>query len=94
MVDGDLDAVEAIQRSSPEAAQWKSADYLNYQSWVAKFDNQIAGFLVVRQIAPDEAEVLNLPYPPWSAVTVSPGPFSPHSPTIRQKFTSKCANRT
>ncbi len=60
----DADAVLAIQRASPESAQWASGDYdlLNRPStfgWIAEQQERIAGFLILRQIL-DEAEILNL----------------------------------
>jgi len=56
----DLPSVAAIQRESPEAAQWPPADYLALDFWVADEGGQIAGFLVGRAVAGDERELLNL----------------------------------
>ena len=53
----DLAQIAAIQRSAPEAAQW---DCAGYELLVADSDRGLAGFLVWRTIAPDEAEILNL----------------------------------
>lgn len=56
----DLPAIAAIQAASPEASQWKPEDYLGYACWVA--DN--AAFIVTRQLAPGEHEILNLAVAP------------------------------
>ena len=61
---GDLEAVEAIQSASPEAAHWKATDYLQYQFTVAICGGTVAGFLVWRRVAEDEAELLNLAVAP------------------------------
>jgi [ribosomal protein S18]-alanine N-acetyltransferase len=60
---GDIDAILAIQRASPEIAQWAPGDYSRAAAgemagWVAEEKGQIAGFLVARRIASD-LEVLN-----------------------------------
>jgi len=59
----DLPAIAAIQQASPEAAHWDPADYLNYDLRVAVWQEEVAGFLVVRAIG-DEAEILNLAVAP------------------------------
>ncbi len=56
----DLVEVAAVQRRSPEAAQWNPADYLEHEFWVATVANRVAGFLVLRRLASDECEILNL----------------------------------
>jgi ribosomal-protein-alanine N-acetyltransferase len=56
----DLPAVAAIQAASPEAAQWHVADYLDHDFLVATVGNAVAGFAVLRRIAEDECEVLNI----------------------------------
>jgi len=61
---GDLDAVEAIQAASPEAARWPAAAYLAYEFTVAFSEGAVAGFLVWRRVAEDECEVLNLAVAP------------------------------
>ena len=53
----DLPAIAAIQAASPEASQWKPADYLSYTCLVT---NDLTAFLVTRQLAPGENEILNL----------------------------------
>jgi [ribosomal protein S18]-alanine N-acetyltransferase len=60
----DLAAIAAIQEASPEASQWDSASYLAYECSVATSDGRVLGFLVVRQIAADEREILNLAVDP------------------------------
>ena len=59
----DLDAIGRIQGSSPEAAQWNLGAYLEFECTVAII-GQVVGFLVVRQTAPDEREILNLAVDP------------------------------
>jgi ribosomal-protein-alanine N-acetyltransferase len=61
---GDLEAVEAIQRACPEAAQWRVADYLGQDFRVALVGNCVTGFLVLRNVAADEREILNLAVAP------------------------------
>ena len=61
---GDLEAVTAIQYCSPEAARWNPQDYLAYDFWIAAADGTVAGFLVLRRVAPDESEILNLAVSP------------------------------
>jgi ribosomal-protein-alanine N-acetyltransferase len=57
----DLDAVAAIQQSSPGAAVWNVADYLAQDFFcVAVEQNCIVGFVVARSVASDEREILNL----------------------------------
>lgn len=60
----DVAAIAAIQEASPEASQWDPASYLDYECSVAASGGRVAGFLVVRQIAPDEREILNLAVDP------------------------------
>jgi [ribosomal protein S18]-alanine N-acetyltransferase len=56
----DLAAIAAIQAASPEASQWAPAGYLDYDCLVAIEDDYVAGFLVSRQTAPGEREILNV----------------------------------
>lgn len=60
MAAADLPAVAAIQAAAPDAAQWNPADYLAYTATVAEVDGQAAAFLVTRETAPGEIEILNL----------------------------------
>jgi ribosomal-protein-alanine N-acetyltransferase len=56
----DLSAVAAIQAASPQASQWDPASYLEYDCLAAIEDDRVAGFLVSRQTAPGEREILNV----------------------------------
>jgi [ribosomal protein S18]-alanine N-acetyltransferase len=53
----DLAAIAEIQRASREAAAW---DPLDFDCNVAEEGGRVVGFLVTRQVAPDEREILNL----------------------------------
>ncbi len=53
----DRGAIAGIQRASREASSW---DSLEYPCVVAQENGKIVGFLVTRQIAPGESEILNL----------------------------------
>ncbi|HSR07501.1 MAG TPA: GNAT family N-acetyltransferase [Bryobacteraceae bacterium] len=59
----DLAAIAEIQARSPEASQWDPASYLDYDCVVAT-DPHVVGFLVTRQTAPGEREILNLAVDP------------------------------
>jgi ribosomal-protein-alanine N-acetyltransferase len=61
---GDLEALEAIERESPGSAGWAAEAYLGYDCRVAEQDGQVVAFLVVRRVAPDEAEILNVAVAP------------------------------
>ena len=56
----DLEEIAAIQAASPEAAQWKLADYAVFDLWVAVCENRVAGFLAARSLGDGECELLNL----------------------------------
>jgi [ribosomal protein S18]-alanine N-acetyltransferase len=60
----DLAAIAAIQEASPEASQWDPASYLDYECSVAASGGRVLGFLVVRQVAAEEREILNLAVDP------------------------------
>jgi ribosomal-protein-alanine N-acetyltransferase len=60
----DVAAIAVIQAASPEASQWEPASYLNYDCLVAVEDARVRGFLVSRQTAPGEREILNLAVDP------------------------------
>src|ERR1700733_3349952 len=60
----DLAVIAAIQATSPEAAQWSPADYLKHDCHVAEVKGCVAGFLVAREVAPGEREILNLAVDP------------------------------
>lgn len=61
---GDLAEIAAIQAASPETAQWDVAQYLQYDLRVALRQDRVAGFLVGRQVAEGERELLNLAVTP------------------------------
>jgi ribosomal-protein-alanine N-acetyltransferase len=56
----DVAAIATIQGASPEASQWEPASYLGYECLVATDGARVIGFLVARQTAADEREILNL----------------------------------
>jgi ribosomal protein S18 acetylase RimI-like enzyme len=56
----DIEQITAIQATAPEASQWQPRDYLTFQCQVATLDGQIAGFVVSRQVADGEREILNV----------------------------------
>ena len=60
---GDLLAVDKIQKSSPETAQWNSASFLDYDFHVAERNGAIAGFLITREVV-GEIEILNVAVDP------------------------------
>jgi ribosomal protein S18 acetylase RimI-like enzyme/glycosyltransferase involved in cell wall biosynthesis len=68
----DLPEIARIQGASAEASQWEVASYLQvelkYEAWVAVIarggKKQIVGFLVFRETAPGESEILNLAVDP------------------------------
>jgi len=66
----DVAAIAEIQAHSPEASQWDPASYLGYDCMIAtaapdaKGAARVLGFLVARQTAPDEREILNLAVEP------------------------------
>jgi ribosomal-protein-alanine N-acetyltransferase len=59
-VEADLDQVAVIQNESPEASQWNPSDYLQYNFRVAVHAGTVVGFIVLRKLAADECEILNL----------------------------------
>jgi ribosomal protein S18 acetylase RimI-like enzyme/glycosyltransferase involved in cell wall biosynthesis len=56
----DIPAISAIQATAQEASQWQASDYLAYDCQVAILDGRIAGFVVSRQVAEKEREILNI----------------------------------
>jgi ribosomal protein S18 acetylase RimI-like enzyme len=65
----DLEAITAIQNGAPDAAHWEASDYLQNDCTVAIQDaapdhGRILGFLLSRQNAPGEREILNLAVAP------------------------------
>lgn len=66
----DVDTVTAIQKASPELAQWIRRDYErvaqgDMTGWVAEDNGIVAGFIVARKLA-DEMEILNFAVAPES----------------------------
>jgi ribosomal-protein-alanine N-acetyltransferase len=58
--EGDLPHLDRIQHASPEAVLWEPHSYLSYDCRVAELGGRVAGFVVCRTLAADEAEVLSL----------------------------------
>jgi ribosomal-protein-alanine N-acetyltransferase len=56
----DLAEISAIQASAAEASQWQAQDYLAFDCRVALLEDRIAGFVVSRQVAEQEREILNV----------------------------------
>lgn len=59
----DLPAIRAIQEASPEASQWEPS-CVDESVLVAEEGAHVAGFLVWREVAPGESEILNLAVDP------------------------------
>jgi len=62
--ENDLPEVAAIQAVCPEAAQWDAVDYQRYDLILAVCEDRIVGFAVMRSLAMDESELLNLAVDP------------------------------
>jgi ribosomal-protein-alanine N-acetyltransferase len=60
----DLPAIAQIQEASPQASHWIPASYLACDCTVAELADKVVGFLVSRQTAPGEREILNLAVDP------------------------------
>lgn len=56
----DLKEIEAIQAASPESAHWDVTGYLQYDLRVEMCGSRVAGFLVARNVADGENELLNI----------------------------------
>jgi ribosomal protein S18 acetylase RimI-like enzyme len=63
-VGDDLQHIFAIQATAPEASQWHADDYLAFNTHVAVMGGRVAGFLVSRQVADGEREILNVAVDP------------------------------
>jgi polysaccharide biosynthesis protein PslH len=57
---GDLAQISVIQATASEASQWLPADYLAFDCAVALHAGAVAGFVVSRQVADKEREILNI----------------------------------
>jgi ribosomal-protein-alanine acetyltransferase len=62
--EADLAAVARIQSQSAEAADWDPGDYRQHDFTVALCADRVAGFLVARNVADGESEILNLAVDP------------------------------
>jgi ribosomal-protein-alanine N-acetyltransferase len=62
----DLVAIAKIQEASPQASHWAPGEYLAYDCVVAEVADKVEGFLVSRETAPGEREILNLAVEPSS----------------------------
>ncbi len=60
----DYPAISRIQYRCPETAQWPLGDYSGYPLLLALVGDSAAGFCSWRQIAPEEAEILNIAVDP------------------------------
>ena len=58
--DRDLEQIAAIQGTASEASQWAPEDYLSFDCAVAMRAGAVAGFVVSRQVADKEREILNI----------------------------------
>lgn len=56
----DAEAVERVQRASPEAAQWAVEEGHGREVLVAEVDGEVVGFSVWQAAAEGEVELLNL----------------------------------
>ena len=61
----DLSAISTIQDASPQSAHWSPPGYLDLDCTVAVVNGSVAGFLVSRQTAPGEREILNIAVAPY-----------------------------
>jgi ribosomal protein S18 acetylase RimI-like enzyme len=57
---GDLAQISVVQATASEASQWLPADYLAFDCAVALHAGAVAGFVVSRQVADKEREILNI----------------------------------
>jgi len=60
----DLEAIARVQAESPEAVAWDPRECLHWICAVAANGDTVVGFLVARQLAADEREILNLAVAP------------------------------
>jgi ribosomal protein S18 acetylase RimI-like enzyme len=56
----DIAAILQIQSESGAASSWRAEDYLAYVCTVAEIDGQVAGYLLARQVAESEFEILHV----------------------------------
>ena len=62
--ESDVPVILAIQSRTPNTARFGPADYLQYTCAVALVESEVAGFILVRRVADDEWEILNLAVAP------------------------------
>jgi ribosomal protein S18 acetylase RimI-like enzyme len=60
----DLESIIAIQNLAPDASHWEPSDYLQNDCLIATDGGRVIGFLLARQIASGEREILNLAVAP------------------------------
>jgi ribosomal protein S18 acetylase RimI-like enzyme len=60
----DLAAIASIQAAAPEASQWEPSSYLDRDCTVAIVEGSVVAFLVSRETAPGEREILNVAVDP------------------------------
>jgi len=56
----DVDHVRQIQHIALPSSRWDPEHYLQHEFYVASCDGRVAGFIVARNTAPDEREILNV----------------------------------
>ncbi|MBL8232219.1 MAG: ribosomal protein S18-alanine N-acetyltransferase [Bryobacterales bacterium] len=61
---GDVGVVRAIQAEALPSSKWDAEHYLRHEFYVALLDGEVSGFLVARNTAPDEREILNVAVAP------------------------------
>jgi ribosomal-protein-alanine acetyltransferase len=59
----DIGGILDIQKDAATSF-WRAEDYLAYLCIVAEIDERVAGFLLVRQVAEEEFEILNIAVAP------------------------------
>ncbi|HEV2198286.1 MAG TPA: GNAT family N-acetyltransferase [Bryobacteraceae bacterium] len=60
----DLASIVAIQNLAPDTSHWEPSDYLHNDCVIATEGGRVMGFLLSRQIAVGEREILNLAVAP------------------------------
>ena len=60
----DVPFILEIQSAAGEASQWDAKSYLEFDLLVAESEGMVAGFLVSRQVATGEREILNIAVSP------------------------------
>jgi ribosomal-protein-alanine acetyltransferase len=56
----DIDPVREIQSSGLPSSRWDPEHYMHHEFYVAAYDGRVAAFIVARNTAPDEREILNI----------------------------------